>query len=70
MNPTQKQPETLKRKLNNMQNLTPKELDVVQQKREALEDYFATTNAKWDDYKARCEEIDRQENIKLNKDLA
>jgi len=53
-----------------MQKLTQKELDVVQQKREALEDYFATTNTKWDDYKARCEEIDRQENIKLNKDLA
>ena len=41
-----------------MKKLTPKQLEAVQQKKEALEDYFATTNAKWDDYKARCKEID------------
>jgi len=47
-------------KINNMQNLTPKELEVVQQKKEALKAYFETPDAKWDDYLTRCRIIDAE----------
>jgi len=47
-------------KINNMKKLTPKELEVVQLKKEALKDYFATPNAKWDDYLTRCRIIDAE----------